>query len=94
MVPSRFVDCLCHVGQCRNGAQEHFYLETNAAVAIPSESDELLVWSSTQNPTGTQMTIATVLNVPANRIVCKVRIASAWCSYYIAVDSNFFSVHV
>lgn len=38
-------------GTARMGGQEHFYLETNAAVVIPKPEDgEMEIWSSTQNP--------------------------------------------
>jgi xanthine dehydrogenase/oxidase len=38
-------------GVARMGGQEHFYLETNACVAIPKPEDgEIEIWSSTQNP--------------------------------------------
>lgn len=41
-------------GVARMGGQEHFYLETNACVAIPKPEDgEMEVWASTQNPTET-----------------------------------------
>lgn len=41
-------------GIVRLGGQEHFYLETQACVAIPKPEDgEMEVWSSTQNPTET-----------------------------------------
>lgn len=41
-------------GTSRMGGQEHFYLETNACVAIPKPEDgEMEIWSSTQNPTET-----------------------------------------
>lgn len=41
-------------GVIRMGGQEHFYLETNACVAIPKPEDgEMEVWSSTQNPSET-----------------------------------------
>lgn len=41
-------------GVSRIGGQEHFYLETQACVAIPKlEDGEMEVWSSTQNPTET-----------------------------------------
>jgi len=52
----------------RTGAQEQFYLETQACIAIPKiENDEIQIWSSTQNPTLTQNTVAAVLGIPANR---------------------------
>lgn len=40
-------------GVARIQGQEHFYLETNASVAIPKEGGEMEIWSSTQNPTET-----------------------------------------
>lgn len=41
-------------GVSRMGGQEHFYLETNATVAIPKPEDgEMEIWASTQNPTET-----------------------------------------
>lgn len=41
-------------GISRMGGQEHFYLETQACVAIPKPEDgEMEVWSGTQNPTET-----------------------------------------
>lgn len=39
-------------GVTRMGGQEHFYLETNASLAIPKPEDgEMEIWSSSQNPT-------------------------------------------
>lgn len=41
-------------GVARMGGQEHFYLETNACVAIPKGEDgEMEIYASTQNPTET-----------------------------------------
>ncbi|XP_070578679.1 xanthine dehydrogenase/oxidase-like [Ptychodera flava] len=61
-------------GEVRIGGQEHFYLETQASIAIPKNEDgEMEIISSTQNPTGTQVFTSTCLGVPANRIVCKVK---------------------
>ena len=41
-------------GVSRMGGQEHFYLETQACVAIPKPEDgEMEIWSGTQNPTET-----------------------------------------
>ncbi|EGX47998.1 hypothetical protein AOL_s00081g325 [Orbilia oligospora ATCC 24927] len=61
-------------GIARMGGQEHFYLETQACVAIPKlEDGEMEVWSSTQNPTETQAYAAQITGVSANRIVAKVK---------------------
>jgi len=61
-------------GVARMGGQEHFYLETNAVLVVPKPEDgEIEVFSSTQNPTETQAYIAQVCNVPANRVVARVK---------------------
>jgi len=61
-------------GTTRMGGQEHFYLETNAALSIPSGEDGAVeVWSSTQNTMETQEFVSSVLGVPSNRINCRVK---------------------
>ena len=59
-------------GEFSFGGQDHFYLETNAACAIPGENGTLRVVSSTQHPSEVQAAIAHVLDVPASRIVVEV----------------------
>ncbi|KAJ1966806.1 hypothetical protein IWQ62_002234 [Dispira parvispora] len=61
-------------GECRVNGQEHFYLETMAALVVPKgEDDEFEVISSTQNPTETQMAVAHTLGIPSNRVVSRVK---------------------
>lgn len=48
--------------------QEHLYLETQGAVAIPNENSGIKVFSSTQSPTAVQKTIAAVLGLNMNQI--------------------------
>ncbi|KAI5857796.1 molybdopterin binding aldehyde oxidase/xanthine dehydrogenase [Tricharina praecox] len=60
-------------GVSKMGGQEHFYLETNAALAIPKEHGEMEVWSSTQNTMETQEMVSQVTGIPANRIVVRVK---------------------
>lgn len=61
-------------GQTRMGGQEHFYLETNAALVIPSGEDGCMeVWSSTQNTMETQEFVSAVTGVPSNRINARVK---------------------
>ncbi|KAK0660927.1 Xanthine dehydrogenase [Lasiodiplodia hormozganensis] len=61
-------------GVTRVGGQEHFYLETNAALAIPHKEDgSMEVWTSTQNTTETQEFVSQVLGVPSNRINARVK---------------------
>ncbi|KAL0831376.1 hypothetical protein ABMA28_002200 [Loxostege sticticalis] len=61
-------------GQCRTGGQEHFYLETQTAFAIPKkEDDELEIFCSSQHPTEIAKLVSHVLHVPMNRIVARVK---------------------
>ena len=55
------------------GGQEHFYLECNGTIVIPSENDEYLVYCSTQAASKTQALIASVLGLPSNKVVCRVK---------------------
>jgi xanthine dehydrogenase large subunit len=45
------------------GGQEHWYLETHSSIAVPGEGDEMTVYSSSQNPTETQILVAENLGV-------------------------------
>lgn len=56
-------------GELSVGGQEHFYLETNAALALVDESGAVLVHSSTQHPSETQEIVARVLGRPKNEVV-------------------------
>jgi xanthine dehydrogenase/oxidase len=61
-------------GTTRMGGQEHFYLETQATVAIPKPEDgEMEIWSSTQNTTEVQAYAAQTTGVANNKIVAKVK---------------------
>ncbi|KAM8705161.1 hypothetical protein ACLKA7_009592 [Drosophila subpalustris] len=62
-----------HEGSCRMGGQEHFYLETHAAVAVPRDSDELELFCSTQHPSEVQKLVSHVISVPAHRVVCRAK---------------------
>lgn len=56
------------------GGQEHFYLETQAALVIPKAEDgEFEIFSSTQNPTEGQTHVSHVLGIPSNKVTCKVK---------------------
>ena len=56
-------------GRVDVGGQEHFYLETQAALAYIDESGELVVQSSTQHPAETQELVARVMGLPRNLVV-------------------------
>ncbi|KAG5676847.1 hypothetical protein PVAND_006654 [Polypedilum vanderplanki] len=60
-------------GEIRLGGQEHFYLETHAAIAIPKDGDEIEIIASTQHPSEIAKLAAHVLGIPNNRVVCKTK---------------------
>ena len=60
-------------GSVRAGGQEHFYLEGQAALAIPGEDDEMRVHSSTQYPSEVQRLVARMLGAPDAAVVCECR---------------------
>ena len=61
-------------GSFRSGGQEHFYLEPNSTLAVPSESaTNLTIYASTQAPTKTQDFCARVTNTPAARVVVRMK---------------------
>ncbi|MEN8117549.1 MAG: molybdopterin cofactor-binding domain-containing protein [Bacteroidota bacterium] len=55
-------------GQADSGAQEHLYLETQGAYAVPLENNNIKIFSSTQSPTQVQKTAARVLNLSMHNI--------------------------
>lgn len=61
-------------GEMHVGGQEHFYLETQAALAVPkNENGEMEVFSSTQNHADIQHWVAESLDVPHNHIVVRTK---------------------
>ncbi len=60
-------------GCLKTGAQEHWYLETQCSLCIPDELNEMMVYSSTQNPSETQAIVAEVLGVSRNEVIVEVR---------------------
>jgi len=60
-------------GELRTGAQEHWYLESQASLCVPGERNEMIVYSSSQNPSETQSLVAEVLGVPKNEVIVEVR---------------------
>lgn len=60
-------------GEVRIGGQEHFYLEPQVCIAIPKEGGDLEIFSSTQDPSGTQHLISHLLDIPFNKINVKVK---------------------
>ncbi|TCD11297.1 xanthine dehydrogenase molybdopterin binding subunit [Oricola cellulosilytica] len=60
-------------GRLEIGGQDHFYLETQIAYAIPGEDGDMTVHSSTQHPTEVQHHVAHVLGGLANSVDVFVR---------------------
>src|SRR6185369_6525583 len=52
------------------GGQEQFYLESQAAIAYPGEAGQIVVHSSTQNPTEIQHVVAHALDLSLQQVVC------------------------
>ena len=55
------------------GGQEHFYLETNCAVAVPMDNNTLEVFSSTQNCQEAQKYCAAVCGLSASQVNVRVK---------------------
>lgn len=64
-----FLNCE-HVfeGRADVNGQEHLYIETQGAYALPGEHGGLKVYSSTQGPTAVQRAVARVTGIPMNLI--------------------------
>tara|TARA_B100000686_G_C16781694_1_gene972350 strand:- start:34 stop:2352 length:2319 start_codon:yes stop_codon:yes gene_type:complete len=60
-------------GQVSCGGQDHFYLETHIALAVPGEDRDLKIYSSTQHPTEAQHGVSRILGVPYSNVIIEVR---------------------
>ncbi len=60
-------------GELRCGGQDHFYLESNIALAVPRDDGDLDIYSSTQHPSEVQHGVAHTLGVPTNAVTVEVR---------------------
>ncbi|HEX7809474.1 MAG TPA: molybdopterin cofactor-binding domain-containing protein, partial [Thermoanaerobaculia bacterium] len=56
-------------GVFENGGQDHFYLESQAALVVPGEHGALVVHSSTQHPTEVQEVIAHLLGLDMSQVI-------------------------
>ncbi|PPD83730.1 hypothetical protein GOBAR_DD19338 [Gossypium barbadense] len=57
-----------HSAEIKLGSQYYFYMETQAALAVPDEDNCMIVYSSTQWPELTHGTIAKCLGVPGHNV--------------------------
>ena len=60
-------------GRFDSGAQDQFYLEGQIAMAVPGEDRDILVHSSSQNPSEVQHLVANALGVSNNAVTVEVR---------------------
>lgn len=60
-------------GEITMGGQEHFYLESQAALVVPQENGDMVVHSSTQHPTEIQHKVAHALHVPMHAVRVETR---------------------
>ena len=60
-------------GSLEIGGQEHFYLEGQAALALPGENGDMLVHSSTQHPTEIQHKVAEAIGLPMHAVRVETR---------------------
>jgi xanthine dehydrogenase large subunit len=60
-------------GRLKLGGQEHFYLESQAALAVPGEDGDVLIFSSTQHPSEAQHVVSRILGIPSHAITVEAR---------------------
>ncbi len=60
-------------GELKINGQEHWYLETQTALAVPGEDKEIKIFASSQNPTETQAIVAEVLGISKNEVEVEVK---------------------
>lgn len=57
-------------GEIVIGGQDHFYLESQAAIVYPGEHNQIVIHSGTQAPSEVQQVAARVLGLKQNQVVC------------------------
>ena len=55
-------------GRADTNGQEHLYIETQGAYAIPQENNALKIYSSTQGPTAVQRAVSKVTGLPMHQL--------------------------
>lgn len=67
-------DCAVVVeGRVESGGQEHVYLETQGAIALPDDAGGVRLVSGTQSPSGVQNIVARILGLPMNLVEVETR---------------------
>ncbi|MBL4827801.1 MAG: xanthine dehydrogenase molybdopterin binding subunit [Spongiibacteraceae bacterium] len=60
-------------GELHIGGQEHFSLEGQVSMAVPTEDDGVLLYTSSQHPSEGQKLVAQVLGIAINRVTVDMR---------------------
>ncbi|SEF60118.1 xanthine dehydrogenase, molybdenum binding subunit apoprotein [Thalassococcus halodurans] len=60
-------------GEIEMGGQEHFYLEGQAALALPQDDGDMVVHSSTQHPSEIQHKVADAIGLPMHAVRVEIR---------------------
>lgn len=69
-----FTDCPHYLeGIIKNEGQEHFYLETQSALAIPEDGGGITLYSSSQNPNEIQRMTAKILGLPQHLVTVDIK---------------------
>ncbi|MCC5983710.1 MAG: xanthine dehydrogenase molybdopterin binding subunit [Rhodobacteraceae bacterium] len=73
--PEAAITAAAHVieGTIDIGGQEHFYLEGQAALALPQEGGDMVIHASSQHPTEIQHKVAEALGLPMAAVRVEVR---------------------
>ncbi len=61
------------MGRLSSGPQEHFYFETQRALAVPGEHDTIKVYASAQSPGAFHHHLAEVLGIPMHKVELDIR---------------------
>jgi xanthine dehydrogenase/oxidase len=70
--PKRIEGKVNAYGRQLTGAQYHFYMETHATLAVPTENNSLKLFSSTQHLASVQQKVADILGLQNNRVEAEV----------------------
>ena len=68
-------------GSQKAASQYHFYMETQSAIAFPTEQGGMRVVVSTQSPTEVQSKVAKACLLPMNQVTLEVRIIAQAAVY-------------
>lgn len=73
-VPVDGANCIRVVNNQKTGGQAHFYMETQACLAIPADDGRIIVNSSTQSPMEMHQTVASALGRQYNKVKIQTRL--------------------